>query len=106
MKKFLMGISTLLASDSLTQTAEKVNEILDGLVGPCFSVLGSLGLIYVIILGVQYAKSESDEKRAEIKKRIVNLCIGLVVIIIMITMCYAIKWESIIPQLFGYIESE
>ena len=105
MKNFLMSIGMLLSSSTrLKDTAEKVSEILKTIVGPCFTVLASLGVIYMVVLGVQYAKSESDEKRSDIKKRIVNLAIGVVIMIVMIVMCMAIKWDVIIPDLFGYVE--
>lgn len=105
MKNFLMSIGMLLSSSTrLKDTAEKVSEILKTIVGPCFSVLASLGVIYMVVLGVQYAKSESDDKRAETKKRIVNLAIGVVIMVLMLTICFAIQWDVIIPDLFGYVE--
>lgn len=103
MNNFLLKISMLLDQQTRLQaTSAKVNEILKNIVGPCLSVIGSLGILYIIILGVQYAKSESDEKRAECKKRMVNLAIGVIVMIIMLTLCFAIKWDKIVPELFGY----
>ncbi len=105
MKNFLMSIGMLLSSSTrLKDTAEKVSEILKTIVGPCFTVLASLGVIYMVVLGVQYAKSESDDKRAETKKRIVNLAIGVVIMVLMLTICFAIQWDVIIPDLFGYVE--
>lgn len=105
MKNFLMSIGMLLSSSTrLKETAEKVSEILKTIVGPCFTVLASLGVIYMVVLGVQYAKSESDDKRAETKKRIVNLAIGVVIMVLMLTICFAIQWDVIIPDLFGYVE--
>ena len=94
----------LSSSTRLKDTAEKVSEILKTIVGPCFTVLASLGVIYMVVLGVQYAKSESDDKRAETKKRIVNLAIGVVIMVLMLTICFAIQWDVIIPDLFGYVE--
>lgn len=88
-------------SSRLKATASKVQSVLTNIVGPCLSVLGTFAVIYVIFLGVQYAKSESDEKRAENKKRMINTLIGAIVMILLITLCYAIKWETLIPQMFG-----
>ncbi len=105
MKNLLLNMSRLLASyDRLGQTAAKVNQVLENIVGPCLSVLGLFAIIYVIFLGVQYAKSESDEKRAENKKRMINTLIGAIVLILLITLCYAIQWDSLIPQMFGYMK--
>lgn len=105
MKNLLLGMSMLLeTSKRLTETASKVNEVLESIVGPCLSVLGLFAVIYVIYLGVQYAKSESDEKRAENKKRMINTLIGAIVLILLITLCYAISWDKLIPQMFGYMK--
>ncbi len=105
MKNLLLGMSMLLESSKrLTETASKVYEVMTNIVGPCLSVLGAFAIIYVIYLGVQYAKSESDEKRAENKKRMINTLIGAIVLILLITLCYAISWNNLIPQMFGYMK--
>ena len=106
MKQRLLNIGMMLATsgNKVTDTANKVNEVLKTIVGPCLSVLGGMAIIYMVILGVQYAKSENNEKRGDIKKRIVNLAIGAVTIMVMLTLCFAIKWDAVVPQLFGYME--
>ena len=105
MNKFLLSLSRLLApSEQLIRTSAKVNEVLHGIVGPCLSVIGSLGVIYIIILGVQYAKAESDDKRLECKKRMTNLAIGVAVLIVMLTLCFALNWAEVVPDLFGYLD--
>lgn len=100
----LLNVGMLLASN-VEATAEKVYEVLHNIVGPCLSAIEGCAVIYIIILGVQYAKSESSDKRAEVKKRITNLAIGAVAILVMITLCFAIRWDAIIPELFGYLET-
>ena len=104
MNKLLSVVSKILAVD-LAATAKKVSDILSGIVGPCLSVIGSIGVIYLIVIGVQYAKAESDEKRMNMKKRLINLAIGLMVMIVLITLCFAIKWDTIIPEMFGYLDA-
>ena len=106
MNKFLLSLSRLLApTEQLIRTSAKVNEVLHGIVGPCLSVIGSLGVIYIIILGVQYAKAESDDKRLECKKRMTNLAIGVAILIVMLTLCFAIDWSILVPEMFGYLDS-
>lgn len=100
----LVNIGMLLASN-LEETSAKVNEVLNNIVGPCLSAVGGMAIIYIVILGVQYAKSENGDKRSEVKKRITNLAIGVVVIFIMVTLCFAIDWAKIVPELFGYLET-
>ena len=91
-------------SKRVVDTAQKVHEVLANIVAPCLTVLGSLAIMYVIVLGVQYAKSENDEKRAEVKKRIINTAIGAVAIIVLILLCWLVDWGTIIPQIFGYVD--
>ena len=106
MRQIMLSITSLLATtgNNVAATAQKVNEVLHNIVGPCLTALGGMAIIYIVVLGVQYAKSENADKRAEMKKRIVNLAIGVVIMIVMITMCFAIQWDKIIPDLFGYLE--
>lgn len=56
--------------------------VLNTLLLPLIIILGVAGTIYAIILGVQYAKAESADKRDECKKRLVNAIIGLVIILV------------------------
>lgn len=91
-------------SKRVVDTAQKVHEVLANIVAPCLTVLGSLAIMYVIVLGVQYAKSENDEKRAEVKKRIINTAIGAVAIIVLILLCWLVDWAKIIPEIFGYVD--
>ncbi len=105
----LLNIGMLLSgsgtTDRIVATAEKVNEVLKSIVAPCLSVLEGCAVIYIVILAVQYVKSENADKRTEAKKRIVNLAIGAVIILVMLTMCYLIKWDKLVPELFGYLGS-
>lgn len=101
----LLNIANKLMAVNLAKTAQKVSEILHGIVGPCLTVIGSIGVLYMVVLGVQYAKAESDEKRMNMKKRLINLAIGVLVMIVLITLCFAIKWDRIIPEMFGYLDS-
>ena len=61
-----IGLSNLL---SPADVSNKVNEILNSWVGPLFTVIGAIGCIYIIILAVQYAKAEGDNKGKTIKIR-------------------------------------
>lgn len=97
-----MGITRLLASNE--QIGETIQNILSTWIGPLFTVIGAAGSIYIIILAVQYAKSENDSKRAETKTRIVNCVIGVVSLIIIGVLCIAIDWQFV-GDWFGYTAS-
>lgn len=56
--------------------------VLNTLLLPLIIILGVAGTIYAIVLGVQFAKAESADKRDETKKRLINAVIGLVIILV------------------------
>ena len=103
MKKFLMSISRLLAPnrETLEELGGQIKDILGTIVGPILIALGGAGAIYIVILGVQFAKSESEEKRTECKKRMINLAIGVVLILTLAAVCTFVDWASFV-QIFGY----
>ena len=83
--------------------ATKVGEIMRSMIGPVLIVLGGAGAIYMVVLGVQFAKAEDDNKRAEVKKRLLNIGIGIVVIFVLAALCLAIDWQGVTEGLFGGI---
>jgi cell division protein FtsW (lipid II flippase) len=108
MYKLLMIVNRLLATseqqkEKLKKIGEQINEILDTYVTPILIALGGAAAIYIVVLGVQYAKSESDDKKAEVKKRLINMVVGLLVMLGLITLCATVPWESVV-QIFGYAQ--
>ena len=63
---------------------EPVVEILDAMLVPILILVGTAGSIYAIVLGVNFSKAESADKREEAKKRMINAIIGLVVTILLL----------------------
>ena len=103
MKKFLMSMSRLLApnKETLEQLGIQIKDILSTIVGPILIALGGAGAIYIVVLGVQFAKSESEEKRTEAKKRMINLAVGVVLILSLAAVCSFVDWAGLV-QIFGY----
>ena len=58
--------------------------IVDGLLNPILIIGGTVGMIFVIILGVNFSKAESADKREEAKKRMINAIIGVVITMLML----------------------
>lgn len=81
--------------------AGKVNTILQGWIAPLFTVVGAIGGVYIVILAVQYAKSENDNKRAEVKSRITNCCIGVFALLVIAALSYYVDWAGV-AGIFGY----
>lgn len=61
-----------------------VVDILDAMLVPILILVGTAGSIYAIVLGVNFSKAESADKREEAKKRMINAIIGLVVTILLL----------------------
>ncbi|MBQ7351419.1 MAG: hypothetical protein IJW59_00920 [Clostridia bacterium] len=93
-----MGLSQLLGR---SEAGAMVNQILNTWIGPLFTVIGGVGAIYIVILAIQYIKSESDSKRAEAKSRIVNCVIGVLSLIIIGVVSMAVDWAKLV-EIFGY----
>ena len=61
-----------------------VCEMLNNLLTPILILVGTAGLIYAVVLGVNLARADSADKQQEAKKRLVYAIIGLAVIILLI----------------------
>lgn len=90
----IMGFKSLIAADSssgitdasgfFNKVMKPVVDILDGMLVPILILVGTAGSIYAIVLGVNFSKAESADKREEAKKRMINAIIGLVVTIVLL----------------------
>ena len=70
--------------DFYSKVFQPVVDILDAMLVPILILIGTAGSIYAIILGVNFSKAESSDKREEAKKRMINAVIGLVVTILLL----------------------
>ena len=65
-----------------------VVELLSTLLQPLLILVATAGIIYVVILGVNYARAETSDKKDEAKKRIINAVVGLVITIVLLFLLY------------------
>lgn len=87
MAQKIVGMRYLLGEEELTQVekiVKPIDELFDVIIVPLLSLIGGAGTIYAIVLGVQYSKAESSDKREEAKKRLVNTIIGFVVVFVLL----------------------
>lgn len=76
-----------------------IAKFLVSLIIPITIILAVAGAIWVIILGVQLARAESADKASEAKKRLINVAVAIVAIIIFI---WLLSWfVTKVPTLFG-----
>lgn len=92
MKNFLLDGT----DSSLTQIANTFTTAMKSVVGPVLIVIGAAAAIYAIYLGVMYAKAEDANKRKEVQGRLIGAAIGVVIILVGITLCYAINWAGLV----------
>ncbi len=71
-------------NDFYNRVFKPVVDILDAMLVPILILVGTAGSIYAIVLGVNFSKAESADKREEAKKRMINAIIGLVVTILLL----------------------
>lgn len=88
--RYLLDVSTLSA------VANKLAELMKKIVGPVLIVIGAAAALYAIYLGVMYAKAEDANKRKEVQGRLIGAAIGVVIILVGITLCYAINWSGLV----------
>lgn len=82
--------------EAIQQMANNFSKTVMGIVGPVISLFGIAGVGYCIYLGVLMAKAESNDKRKEVKRRLIGAMVGVAIAIIGATLCFAIDWESFI----------
>ncbi len=61
-----------------------IAKFLDDLLVPVIIIVGALGAVWIIILGVNLARAESSDKAAEAKKRLINVIIAILSVIILV----------------------
>ena len=76
-------------------------RVLDSLLLPVIIVLGTAGMIYGIVLGVQFAKAETADKREEAKKRMINAIIGIVIMLILLILMKVFTANAY--SIFGWV---
>lgn len=82
----------------------KIVDVIDGFLLPIILILGTAGTIFVIVLGVQFSKAESADKREEAKKRMINAIIGVVVTLLLLILVKLFTANA--PEIVGWINRQ
>ena len=86
-------MNSFLGASIKPEFSEGTPEWVQNILAPIFDVLGWLlpllmiligvaGLIYLIIVGVKFAKAENADEKDQAKKKLINIAIALIVIIV------------------------
>ena len=74
-------------------------QFLDGLLIPLTIIVAVAGAIWVIILGVGLARAESADKATEAKKRLINVAVAMIAVIVFI---WLLTWfAASVETIFG-----
>lgn len=82
MSNFILAITT----SDLEKIVNPIIQFCNVLVPVLLSVVGSLGAIWVIFLGVKFAKADEPQEHDKAKKALKNAIIGFVLIFILLIM--------------------
>ena len=104
--KYLANVVSLLGSapEWTTQYTDKLLNLVTSLLTPIFAVLAVVGIVWAIILGVQYMKAESTDKKEEAKKKMVNVIVGTVIMLVMVIILIMVA--NNISAIVSWITSE
>ena len=81
--------------ESFAEIAGSLHFVFKKILGPVLVIIGVLATCYAIYLGVMYAKAEDANRRKETLGRLIGACIGAVIIIAGITVCYTVNWVKV-----------
>ena len=62
------------------------------------AVIGAAGIIYAIVLGVNYIKAETPDKRKEAQSRLINAIVGVIIIIAGVVICRVVDWDGLLDM--------
>ena len=109
---FLMGITNLLGAIDfskyegiapwLASILQTVYNIINAIVVPVLVIVATVGIIYSIVLGVNYARAETSDQKEEAKKRIINVVVGALLMIILMLLLWLFINKA--PDIFQWVE--
>ena len=76
-----------------------IAKFLDDALIPVVIIVGALGAIWIVILGVNLARAESSDKATEAKKRLINVIIAILSVIVLVFLLAF--FVSKVPTLFA-----
>ena len=85
-----MKLTNLFLAITQGQVQEIVNpitQLINVIVPVLLGLVGSLGLVYCILLGVKYARSSDPQEHEQAKKALTHAIIGFVLIFELLIMC-------------------
>ena len=88
----------------VTSMIQPIFNILDWLLPVIMILLGVAGVIYVIVLSVKYARAENADEKDQAKKRLINVAVGLIIMVIALIIVFVFIQYA--PEIFGWVTEE
>ena len=105
-----MGTDPALAPDDwsgapawVQNILKPIFSILEWLLPVIMIVLGIAGIVFAIVLGVNYAKAENAEQKDEAKKRLIGAVVGILITIIALVLIFVFIKNAY--NIFGWVKS-
>lgn len=95
------GNSGSTSGDMGTAIAEPIIKLIKQFAGPLLGIVGAIGSIFVIILGVKFAKAEEPQEREKAKAHLKNAIIGFALIFVLL-LALNIMMPRLIDWVNGY----
>jgi len=103
MNMFLARVFTMLGAKKYDLGAfdwiYDIKDVIDAILWPVIILVAAVGTIYAIVLGVNMARADSNDKREEAKKRVINVLIGMAIIVGLILLLNL--FMSLLPKWIG-----
>ncbi len=80
-------------------TANPIIVLIDSIMNPLLGIVGAAGVVYCVILGVQFAKAEEPQDREKTKGALKNAIIGFVLIFVLL-----LALKIMIPQMQNWVK--
>ena len=81
-----------------------VVKVIDAMFWPILIIVAAAGAIWVIVLAVNLARAETADKASEAKKRLINVVIALVsVVVLVVALAFFVSY---LPEIFDAAENQ
>lgn len=102
--KYKDGINYGNSPNWVIEVIAPIISILNSLLVPVIILLGTAGMIYGIVLGVQYSKAETADKREELKKRLISAVVGILIALVALILLKIFVQNA--GAIFGWVRDE
>ena len=82
--RFLADANVEGAAGSFKGVVMTIANFINAMLTPILILVVSAGTVYAVVLGVNFARAETSDKREEAKKRLINAIIGIVIIFVLL----------------------